>query len=139
QGELAERWVIGADGLHSRLRRDAGLAGPAPRGAARFGVRRHYRGVEAGARVEVLFGRDAEAYLTPLGGGELGVALLWQGAARGFDDLLARRFPPELARRLAAGAASSRDRGAGPFRQRPRGVIRGSLALIGDAAGYVDA
>ncbi len=139
QGELAGRWVIGADGLHSRLRRDAGLAGPAPRGAARFGVRRHYRGVEAGARVEVLFGRDAEAYLTPLGGGELGVALLWQGAARGFDDLLARRFPPELARRLAAGAASSRDRGAGPFRQRPRGVIRGSLALIGDAAGYVDA
>lgn len=140
-GEIAARLVVGADGLRSKVRAWAGLARPATRSAERFGVRRHlHLPATAGesARVEVVFGERAEAYLTPLAG-ETGVALLWEGAARGFDDLVAMRFPADFARRLAGATSTSRDRGAGPFRQRARGAVAGRVALVGDAAGYVDA
>ncbi|HRC88365.1 MAG TPA: hypothetical protein PK413_22485, partial [Thermoanaerobaculia bacterium] len=42
-------------------------------------------------------------------------------------------------RRLAGAPAASKDRGAGPLLQRVREVTRGRLALLGDAAGYLDA
>jgi flavin-dependent dehydrogenase len=138
RGEVAARFVVGADGLHSKVRGWAGLAGAeAPR--RRFGVRRHLALEPEGERVEVVFGAGAEAYLTPLGARTTGVALLWEGAARGFDDLLARRFPPSLAARCAGARALGRDRGAGPFEQRVRRAAAGRVALVGDAAGYLDA
>jgi len=140
RGEIEARRVAGADGLHSRVRQWAGLERRQPRGRARrFGVRRHYASSIPAPRVEVVFGRAAEAYLTPVGATEMGVALLWSGPAKGFDELLATRFPAELGERLAGFETLSRDRGAGPFAQRTHGVVAGRVALIGDAAGYVDA
>ena len=146
------RFVVGADGLRSGLRRAAGLElAPTGTGAAswdpkaRFGVTRHLRLAPASEwereRVEVVFGAAAEAYLTPLAPDEIGVAILWSGGKGGFDELLATRFPPEVAERLAGGTALGRDHGAGPFRQRTRGAVAGGgrIALVGDAAGYVDA
>jgi len=140
RGEIEARWVAGADGLHSKVRAWAGLERRSRRGPVRrFGVRRHCASGVPARRVEVVFGRRAEAYLTPVGATEMGVALLWSGAAKGFDDLLATRFPAELRDRLAGTETLSRDRGAGPFAQRTRGVVAGRIALVGDAAGYVDA
>ncbi len=136
--EIRARFVAGADGLLSKVREWGGFALPSP-GRPRFGVRRHVALEPEVDRVEVIFGDQAEAYLTPVGAGEMGVALLWSGAAKGFDDLVESRFPPLLAERLAGAAVLSRDRGAGPFRQRLRSISRGYLALVGDAAGYVDA
>lgn len=144
------RFVVGADGLRSGLRRSTGLEG-AKHGAggagggwdprARFGVARHLRLAPWSERVEVVFGAAAEAYITPLAPDEVGVAILWSGDKGGFDELLATRFPPDLAHRLAGGAALGRDHGAGPLRQRTRGAVAGGgrIALVGDAAGYVDA
>jgi flavin-dependent dehydrogenase len=157
----AARWVIGADGLHSRVRGWAGLAGE-PARLRRFGVRRHFACRPWSDLVEVYWGDGCEAYVTPVGPEEVGVALLWTdtrsmpqaaaGAAdrfRGrldgagvegkasFDLLLARL--PALAARLAGAARASRDRGAGPLLQRVRAVARGNVALVGDASGYVDA
>jgi 2-polyprenyl-6-methoxyphenol hydroxylase-like FAD-dependent oxidoreductase len=148
--ELAAPLVVGADGLHSKIRAWAGLerAAPAARDARRrFGVRRHCALEARDGRVEVVFGRGAELYVTPLGAGRTGVAILWEGRARGFDELLASRFPADVAARFAGAAALGRDRGAGPFRQRTRGVVARAVAgarshdvaLVGDAAGYVDA
>jgi flavin-dependent dehydrogenase len=137
-GKLDARFVVGADGLRSRVRRWADLARPAS-GAARFGVVRHLRRAPWSERVEVVFGDGAEAYVTPLGGEEIGVALLWSGAARGFDELLATRLPAALGERLSGSETLGRDRGAGPFRQRARRAAAGRVALVGDAAGYVDA
>ena len=142
------RFVVGADGLHSRVRRAAGLASGASgvvtnawNARARFGVSRHLRITPWSERVEVTFGTLAEAYVTPLAEDEVGVAILWSGGKGGFDDLLATRFPGELAQRFAGGAVLGRDRGAGPFLQPTRGGVspEGRMALVGDAAGYVDA
>ncbi len=63
--------------------------------------------------------------------------MLWSGRKAGFDRLLADF--PRLEERLAGALPASKDRGWGPLRQRARSVTRGRLALIGDAAGYVDA
>jgi len=132
----AARWVIGADGLRSRVRRWAGLEGP-PGRQRRFGVRRHFACRPWSDLVEVYWGPDCEAYVTPVGADEVGVAMLWSGGKARFDDLLAHF--PALAARLDGAPAASRDRGAGPLLQRPRGVCRGNVALVGDASGYVDA
>ncbi len=159
------RFVIAADGLRSAVRRWAGLEAPqatspvtGARRRRRFGVRRHFLRAPWSDHVEVHWGDDGvEAYVTPIGPGEIGVAMLWSdgaldGALGGtldgnrdggverapvFERLLARF--PELEQRLAGAAASSPTMGTGPLRQLTSRVCRGPLALLGDASGYRDA
>lgn len=137
------RTVVAADGLRSPLRRRAGLAGrPEAPERRRYGVRRHLECAPWTDRVEVHWGEDDagrrfEAYVTPVADDEVGVAFLWSGRTADFDTLLAQL--PALRRRLEGARVRSRDLGTGPLRQRVRGVVRGRLALVGDAAGYVDA
>lgn len=135
-GNFSARWVVAADGLHSKLRDWAGLAGR-PATLARFGVRRHLRLAPWSDLVEVHWGDNAELYLTPVAADELGVAVLWSGRKATFDTLL-EGFPA-LSARLAGAEKISADRGAGPFEQRVRGLSRGPLHLVGDAGGYLDA
>ena len=153
-GPFEPRWLVAADGLVSPLRRAAGLerAEAAPARRWRLAVRRHFSMYEEPAStepaepfVEVWWGDGVEAYVTPLAGGLVGVALLWHERAAGASpghgkrfDVLLERFP-ELRRRLASAETASRDRGAGPLRRRARAVVRDNLALVGDAAGYLDA
>lgn len=143
-GRWACRCVVAADGLRSAVRASLGLGRAEAVGApenARFGVSRHLRLAPWSERVEVTFGTDAEAYVTPLAADEIGVAILWSAGKGGFDELLEERFPAELARRLAGAPRLGRDHGAGPFRQPARGAVAAAagIALVGDAAGYVDA
>lgn len=135
-GVVRARFVVGADGLHSRVRDWAGLAAPA-RGPVRHGQRRHHRLAPWTDLVEVWWADGAEAYVAPLPPGTVGVAILWSGGPARYDDLLARF--PKLRDRLLGAAVVSHERGAGPFRRRVRGVVRGRVALVGDASGYVDA
>ena len=138
---LQARFLIAADGLHSKLRAQARLDGRAPRRSRRCGLRRHVRIAPWTDHVEVHFAGDVEAYVTPVGRDEVGIAFLWDAARRrqsgGFDELL--RLFPTLGARVASCEASSTARGAGPLRQRVRGVVAEDLALVGDAAGFVDA
>ncbi len=137
-GPMTARWVVGADGLRSRLRRWTDLeTRPESRRRQRFGVRRHYAMAPWCDSVEVYWAEGCEAYVTPVGADEVGVAMLWGGWKSGFDDLL-ERFP-RLRERLGDAGPSSRDRGWGPLRQGARRVTRGNVALVGDASGYVDA
>ena len=136
RGPLEARWIVAADGLRSRLRRWAGLEAT-PARHQRFGVRRHFRAAPWSDCVEVHWARGCEAYVTPISADEVGVAMLWSGQKAGFDRLM-ERFP-RLCERLDGVPDVSRDRGAGPLHQRVRGVVRGRLALVGDASGYVDA
>ena len=134
-GALPARFVVGADGRHSAVRRLAGLEGTPPR-RGRHAVRRHYKVEPWTGLVEVYWGEQVEAYVTPVGPSCVGVAMLWNGGPSSFDALLARF--PALAGRLAGAPRASRDRGASLIGARPCAAARGRVALVGDSAGGVD-
>ena len=129
------RHVVAADGLHSPVRRTLGLdAGPAPH--RRYGLRRHYRIAPWTSYVEVHWADNVEAYVTPVAGDVVGVAIL-TSTQRSFDDQLGQ--VPTVLRRLHDAPALGNVLGAGPLRQRASARVAGRVLLVGDAAGYVDA
>lgn len=135
QGEVRARYAALACGLRGTLAARTGFTtrcGPRPR----FGIRRHFRIAPWSNLVEVHWAVGAEAYVTPVAPDEVGVALLFSGESVRFERLLARF--PSLAKRLAPALACSRVRGAGPFDLRVARRTRGRVALLGDAAGYLD-
>jgi flavin-dependent dehydrogenase len=143
RGEMAARYLVAADGLHSALRRACGLE-PPPARHRRYGLRRHFLISPWSSFVEVYWAADAaaEAYVTPVADDVVGVAVLGAreaagGGAGGFASRLAAF--PALRDRLAGAPAASDVRGAGPLRQDVRRRVAGRVLLAGDAAGYLDA
>ncbi|GHJ41389.1 NAD(P)/FAD-dependent oxidoreductase [Streptomyces sp. TS71-3] len=132
---ITARYLAAADGLHSPIRRGLGLGGAPDGRPARYGLRRHFAVAPWTDCVEVHWSERAEAYVTPVGPGLVGVAVL-TGERGPFEEQLARF--PALAARLPD-AAVTPVRGAGPLRQRVRARVAGRTLLVGDAAGYVDA
>jgi len=133
------RWLIAADGLHSRIREELGVSRPA-RFPARLGIRRHYAVAPWSPCVEVHWSPNAEAYVTPVGDEQVGVAILYQREAPPPTDgdpweRWISAFP-DLAKRLENPIAGTR--GAGPFEQRVHSPVVGRVLLVGDAAGYLD-
>ena len=140
-GPVRARFLAAADGLHSRMRSMAGLQATSSR-PRRFGIRQHFRVKPWCRYVEIHFTDGVEAYVTPVGPLRVGVAFLWddarvarQGAS---IDKLFERFP-SISVRLAGAEVDSRPRGAGPMARTARSRIADRFALVGDAAGYIDA
>jgi flavin-dependent dehydrogenase len=138
---VSARWLLACDGLHSPVRRLVGLEPTASRSAGhehprRFGLRRHFAIAPWSEMVEVHWGPDAEAYVTPVGDHEVGVALL---GPRGTDFTTALASFAALSGRLDGVEPTTTVRGAGPLRQRTRARAIGRIRLVGDASGYVDA
>jgi flavin-dependent dehydrogenase len=125
--------VIAADGLHSPTRRLLGVGRRSP--VRRYGQRLHVSVAPWTSFVEVHWSRHAEAYVTPVADGLVGVAVLTSRRAP-FSAHLAEF--PSLVRRLA-GRPLSAVQGAGPLWQRTSRRVVGRVLLVGDAAGYVDA
>lgn len=134
-GGLRARYLLAADGLHSRVRRTLGHQGP-PARLPRYGLRRHIGVAPWSDHVEVYWAARSEAYVTPVAGDLVGIAVLGP-AGTGFAQALEEL--PELAARLRGGSFVTPVRGAGPLRQRSTAVVSGRVLLVGDAAGYVDA
>lgn len=135
---IAARYLVAADGLHSPTRSALGLTiRPAVTGrrTPRYGLRRHYTVEPWTDLVEVYWSTDCEAYVTPLGPRQVGVAILTSSRLP-FDEQLTRF--PALAARLRT-ADRTPVRGAGPLRQQARTRTVGRVLFVGDAAGYVDA
>jgi flavin-dependent dehydrogenase len=128
------RHLVAADGLHSPLRRMLGLDVAATR-ERRYGLRCHVEVAPWTSFVEVHWSPVGEAYVTPVAGDRVGVAVL-STVRRPLPDLL-RSFPRLLAHLGEAPVGTVR--GAGPLRQRARRRVVGRVLLVGDAAGYVDA
>lgn len=130
------RWIVGADGLHSRVRQWAGLGGvPTPQ--MRVGIRQHYRVRPWTDLVEVYWHASGQAYVTPVAPNEVCVAVLNSVPVPRPDDITARF--PGLAERLHGAEPIGPKRGGGTSTQRLPAVTRGRVALIGDASGSVDA
>ena len=132
-GELRARYLAAADGLHSPIRRSLGLAVPYD-GPRRWGIRRHVQIAPWTDHVEVHWGRDAEAYVTPVADDCWDRILTSRRG--GFDNHLAEFAALELRVR---GRPHGPDMAAGPLRQKVRSRVAGRVLLAGDAAGYVDA
>lgn len=127
---IRAKWLVGADGLHSAVRRAVGIDAVAgtPR---RYGVRWHYTVPAWSEFVEVHWSRWGEAYVTPVEPDLVGVAIL----SRHKPELA---WFPRLERRLHD-AQRGRARGCGPLRQVVSRRVAGRVLLVGDAAGYEDA
>lgn len=130
------RWIIGADGIGSRVRRWSGLDAGVKH-ERRYAFRRHYRVRPWSDFMEVYWGENAQAYVTPVGEEEVCVVLISRKARMRFAAIDGEF--PQLARRLAPAAKASAERGAITIMQQLERVYSGRVALIGDASGSVDA
>jgi flavin-dependent dehydrogenase len=140
--EVHARLVVAADGPRSLVRRKGGLDGR-PRGRARLGLRAHFR-LAAGAvtppMVEVFVGSGHEIYVTPLPAGEVAVAALTADRDDNARKLFARWLGehPGLAALLDGAEQTTELAGQMPLESRARAGVRPGLALLGDAAGFID-
>ena len=135
-GNISTRWIVGADGAGSRVRRWAGLD-RFTRNSRRFAYRRHFACRPWTDFMEIYWGQGCQAYVTPIAAGEVCVALISRTTGLHLNEAL-RQFPL-LAARLDGVAPSSQERGAVTATSRLRSVARGNIALLGDASGSVDA
>jgi flavin-dependent dehydrogenase len=140
-GDLESRYVVGADGLRSRVARWMGWS-QARRGRARYALVGHLEAPgHAFDRIVVTLLDGCEVYLAPTTADEVLAAVL--GSKEGLRspgesvaDAYARRVAaahPEL-----SASAPARIRGAGPFWSRPMVRAAGRIFLVGDAAGFLD-
>ena len=155
-GFVPARWIVGADGSNSRVRRWAGLDRHQKK-VARFGFRRHYRVAPWNDFMELHWAddsrkchsqmrdsqsrdsqiRDSQIYVTPVSSEEICLALVSSNPHLRLDVALADF--PELAARLEHVDVTSSERGAITVSRRLRRVFRENIALVGDASGGVDA
>jgi flavin-dependent dehydrogenase len=131
------RWIVGADGSGSRVRRWSGLDAAA-RQSQRYATRRHYRVRPWSDHVEFYWGPRAQAYVTPIAREEVCIVVMATRAEdTSFDSVL--RDCPQLAQHLAGAELASRERGAITQMHSLRAVHSSNVALVGDASGGVDA
>jgi len=139
-GDVASRYVIGADGIHSRVARWTGWARP-PR-SRRYALAGHVASPGHGVdRVIVTLAPGCEVYSAPTGPDELLVAVLGSKSGLRAKDEPAREA---YARHVVAAhpklivPADVAIHGAGPFWVRPSTIAAGHVFLAGDAAGFLD-
>ncbi len=132
---LAYQWLVGADGQHSTVRKWAALD-PRWSGRWRFGFRRHFSIAPWSDLVEVHWGRRCQVFVTPTSSREICLGLLSDRSRFRIDDALA--VFPELRKRLAAALPATPELGNVTALRPARAVVRGRVALVGDASGTVD-
>lgn len=129
------RWLVGADGQNSIVRKWAGLD-PSHRVQSRFGFRRHYAVKPWTDFVEVYWGERCQMFVTPTGAEEVCVALLSGDPQMRIERALAQF--PEVASRLCHAETATQEAGAMSVLGRARAVSRGNVALVGDASCAID-
>lgn len=133
---VRSRWVIGADGQNSRIRQSAGLGNGGDE-RVRFGFRQHYRVKPWCESVEVHWGDCGQMYVTPIAADEVCVAFLTLQKTLRLQEAI-EHFP-QLALCLAEAVPEGQPRGAVTASRFLRRVHHKNVALIGEAAGSVDA
>jgi menaquinone-9 beta-reductase len=133
---IRTKWIVGADGTNSRVRRWARLDAHS-RTHLRYSFRRHYRVTPWTDRMEIYWGENSQGYATPAGTDQVCVAV----ASRNPELRLENSLPafPKLTARIDGAEATSAERGAVSANRKLKRVWRGNVALTGDASGSVDA
>ncbi|HTG29966.1 MAG TPA: FAD-dependent monooxygenase [Methylomirabilota bacterium] len=133
---IQAKWIIGADGGQSRVRRWAGLESSNKRDS-RLAWRAHFALAPWSEYVEIHWAENAQAYVTPVSAKEVCVVMVSRSENR--DIRIALKEFPELASRLSGERLSRPARGTITTMHRLKRVCRDNVALIGDASGSVDA
>lgn len=133
---IRPRWLIGADGQHSRVRHWAGLEDGREH-TQRIGVRQHFHVEPLSDFVEIYWAEQGQAYVTPIGKREICVALISKKRFSSFEEGIAQF--PALAQHLQGAERTTRVKGAISISRRLKSVVRERIALIGEASGSVDA
>ena len=134
---IRAKWIVGADGQGSRVRRWIGLESSTSNGQ-RFASRRHYRIKPWSNYMEIHWAGMTQAYVTPIGEEEVCVVVMAEMPARGLFEAALNQMPA-LRARLSGAPLGSRERGAVSSMRTLRRVQKNNVALIGDASGGVDA
>jgi len=129
-------WLVCADGQNSPLRKMSGLF-PTASAGIRFGFRRHYRVSHWTDFVEVHWADCGQMYLTPIAQDQVCVAFITSDLSLRFDAALPKFV--KLAVRLRDAEVEGTTIGAVTTSRHLRRVHSGRVALIGEAAGSVDA
>jgi flavin-dependent dehydrogenase len=139
------RFVVGADGVHSRIARELGVQRPTP-WLDQFALVAHYRGVPGQPCAEVHLLPGGFFAATTVDDGIFSVNLivprktLRSRDAADWDGFVASHFAaaPGMAERLRGGERIERWRGIGPLAHTTTAQTFPGCALVGDACGYVD-
>lgn len=133
---VRSRWIVGADGGHSRVRQWAALDQHVNH-RQRFAFRRHYRVSPWTSCMELHWASNCQLYVTPIAPNEICVAAISRDPRLRLDAAIAEF--PAVAGRLEGLERTSSDRGAVTATRKLRRVCGQRIALIGDASGSVDA
>jgi flavin-dependent dehydrogenase len=130
------KWIVGADGVNSRVRRWANLDAHS-RTDVRYAFRRHYRVRPWTDHMEIHWGEHCQAYATAVSNEQVCVAV----ASHNPELRLEESLPEfrELNARLQGAGTASAERGSVSANRKLKRVWRKNVALIGDASGTVDA
>lgn len=134
--KISFRYLIGADGQASGVRKWAGL-GHIRRESIRFGFRRHYNIAPWSEYVEVHWGSIGQVYVTPVASDSVCVVFITRNPKLAQADFL-KAFPA-VAEKLQGVPTMSTLRGGISANRKLRRVANDSVALIGDASGSPDA
>lgn len=130
------RWIVGADGNSSQVRKWAGLDRCRTQ-SRRIGLRQHFAVKPWSEYVEIYWGHRGQMYVTPIGRGEVCVALISRTRPESFATAL--EDYPLLRERLRGAATTTSVKGAPTVTRTLQCVAKGNVALIGEASGSSDA
>ncbi len=136
RSSMSARWIVGADGGQSLVRRWAGLS-EVRHQSRRFGFSSHYLIAPWSDYMEIHWGDGCQFYITPIAPDEICLVLMSRDPRLRIADALPRF--PALYDRLQGIRASTPERGAFAGTRRWKRITRGHIALVGDASGTVDA
>jgi len=138
EGEfLPCRWLVGADGHRSAVRKAAALDSTRLAKRPRFGFRRHFAVAPWSEMVEVHWGERVQLFITPTGPANVCVVALTSDPHLRLDRAI--NLFPQIAARLRNARPASQETGGVTFFHRAHRVAWGNIALVGDASRSVDA